>query len=344
VALLTEPKPFIDYLGGARYPNLILEEHPAGWGAGFFSEEFGHAFEISQELLATGRCPWMRQQFCWAGTSHEYGDKDIPTIIRLSQAYERLALQFPKVHIALSPFCEHKLQNPDKYLDIVAKHAPHCEPVNSVYQGARSKRYRNEVHGDMVARPGDIYSQDGFSSWDRNVTKHKRDNRYASHFGLWVPQLNCKHNEADATPINERKVVPTPQQLDSLIYHKNRRGKVSLPPGWIWKSHADQHGTPTPAPRESKPVLITDKNTKVAGFTLQCKTGQSAGQLVYSGTFNDKKTGAIIGHLYRLPDYGYIAAEKAVRLQGTPVVDLCYPSGKVAGQVNPAFRWQESWR
>lgn len=28
----------IDYLGGARYPNIILDWHPPGWSAGFFYE------------------------------------------------------------------------------------------------------------------------------------------------------------------------------------------------------------------------------------------------------------------------------------------------------------------
>ena len=38
----------LDHLGGAKYPDLLVREHPNGWAAGFFANTFGNAWPTIQ--------------------------------------------------------------------------------------------------------------------------------------------------------------------------------------------------------------------------------------------------------------------------------------------------------
>ena len=118
------------------------------------------------------------------------------------------------------------------------------------------------------------------------------------------------------------------RQIDSWIYLSKDKGETKLPKGWIYKSHSDQHTTP-PSGKDQKPVWISP--VKASEIILRASNGQVIDKAKYFGTFQGG------GYRYYHADWGYLLAEKAVRIQGGPVCDVVI-NGKVVGRVNPAFR------
>lgn len=319
----------IDYLGGAKFEKVILDEHPAGWAAGFFANTFGDAFPVIKKLLATGRCPLVRIQLLWSDT-HAFGDRDIAIITKEAKKCEALKQQFPDVVVEVSPFCEHNVKNPDKYLDIVVANAPSCRPVNTVWQGALSKKYKNEVHGNKKGVPAGSYnfSYDGQSCVDANVEADKKKYSGSEVFFFWAPQCNGKLKLEDKTPRPQRKAWPTSRQVDSWIALHHVKGETKLPRDWLYKSHSDQHTVP-PSGKDQKPVWICP--TKASEIILRTRNGQIIDRARYFGTFQGG------GYRYYHTDWGYLLAEKAKRIQGDPICEVVI-NGKVVGKINPAFR------
>jgi hypothetical protein len=319
----------LDYLGLPKFVDLAVREHPAGWAAGCFANTFGNALPAVRRLLETGRCPLFRVHLLWSDT-HSFGAAEIPTVRRLAREYEILKRAFPQVVIEISPFCEHNLTNPDQYLEIVASEAPSCVPVNTPYKGAVSRKFKNEVHGSHAApRGGYNYSWDGTSCVDGDVEKSKETHKSAQVYFFWLPQFNLRKNTNDTTPRPERKAVPTSNLIDSVIYLHRTKGETSLNRRHIWKSHADQHSVPVPEPRAHKPVFITPVDAR--RIELVADNGQVIAVMPRTSNFTDGRP------LYRLPEFGYVVAEKAIRIHGKPTVKLV-ANGKQIGVVNPAYR------
>lgn len=233
----------LDYLGGAKYPDVVLKCHPKGWAAGFFAEEFGDAFPLIEKLLKTGKCPHVRIHLLWEGT-HKYGDKHIPTIKSLGRICQSLAEKYTSVKVEVSPFCEHWLAAPDKYLDITQSVAPNCTIVNSPdgNRGALSKKYKNEVHHAKPVKGGN-FSHDGQNCVDVFV----RDDIEACEAAdvdvlfFWWCRFNLHYHMKDS----QRKAKPTVKDTNSIIYLATNPGTITVPktkPPWIIKSHAENHG------------------------------------------------------------------------------------------------------
>ena len=78
----------IDYLGGANYGNVIINEHPAGWAAGFIlntnepSWPKRNAWPVIESLARTGRCPLIRVHAIW-DDAHTYRPEYLPIINRV---------------------------------------------------------------------------------------------------------------------------------------------------------------------------------------------------------------------------------------------------------------------
>lgn len=318
----------LDYLGLAKFADLATKEHPEGWAAGAFAVTFGNALPAVDKLLATGRCPLFRVHLLWSD-AHAFGDRDIPEVRKLARQYELLKRKYPNVVMEISPFCEHNLNNPDKYLDIVKQEAPSCVPVNTPYKGAISRKYTNEVHGSHKAPRGAYnYSWDGSSCVDGDVEKSKAAHAKAQVYFWWHPSFNGRKNANDITPRPERKSWPTSDLIDSVIYLRNAAGEVRYRPNYLWKSHADRHETP-PELRAYKPVLIMPDKAK--SVTLVADNGQVIATASPAQPFNDGR------FRYYWPDFGFKLAEKAVRIHNKPTAKLMV-DGRQMAVVNPAFR------
>ena len=230
----------LDLLGGARYKRVALAGLPAGWALGGFAETFGDFYSVADGALKRG-CPHVRVHLLWSD-SHFFGDADIPKIRRLSRKYNQLAHKYPAATIEISPFCEHNLSNPDKYLDIVQDEAPLCFPVNTPWRGKESQKYKNEHHG-TEAKGGARYnfSFDGDDCTNADVEKLKQTHKNADVFFFWAPRFNLKWSMKDDTPRPKRTAKPSTEYVQSIVYLASDKGETDIPRDWLIKSHAEKH-------------------------------------------------------------------------------------------------------
>lgn len=336
----------IDYLGGAKYKDVIVKHHPKGWAAGFFDDAFGDCMPSAEALARTGKCPAIRVQLTWA-SSHIYGDKDVPKLIAKARRWHGFKQKYPNITVYLSPFCEHIITAPDRYLDVVAKHAPSCIVVNApLSRGGLSTKYINEFHGaekkPRRSKTSIMFSFDGSSCVDADVETFKANYSKALIFFMWAPQCNGKKKEVDIDektkrpiPIPERKAWPTKEYIESWAYLATAKELTKLPADWILKSHADQHYVP-PEPRAGKPLIIAPDVGPEITFTLA--KGQIVTKAKKGPLFNEKRPGKPPRYIYRVEGgWGYKISQKVSALSGSPLLQI--RSGrKILGQVNLAFR------
>ena len=288
-----------------------IKAHPTGQCGGCFSNTFGDCQPLAKALLGSGKAPSWRTHLLWSD-SHTFGDKDIPAITKEAKRWEPLCQKFD---IELSPFCEHNLSNPDKYLDIVAKAAPSCKVVNTPWKGRLSVKYKNEVHGPAHAVPSGRYnySYDGIAVVDSNVTLDKIKFAAAEKFFYWEPRYNGRWEDNDSTPRPLRKGWPDEKLIKSVGILAQDKGTTSLPKNWLYKSHSENKGNGDP--RAEKPVVIAPvkvPNIFIGGVPFK-----------YYGPYQDGR------HRYYAPKWGY-------EISKTPVNVVV--NGKVVGVVNPSFR------
>lgn len=324
----------LDYLGLAQYPKVALRSHPTGMAVGAFSyvEGFGDSLPAIRELAASGKVPRFRIHCAWAD-DHNYTSSYLPTIIKEAKRIEEVAKEFPGIEWRISGACEHRLGIKDtkELASLVKKHAPSCLYVNSPWDGALLLGEINEVHGhyEGLPPPGRFdFSFDGTPAEDSNITNFKKKFNAAETFYIWSPRFNGRWESTDITPRPNRKGWPDKEMIESMAYLATDRGKIKLAANWIWKSHAENKGTGDK--RAEKPVLLmVPKAEKVQLVTTTDKIVAEA--IRYPEPFGDGR------NRYYFTEWGYKIAEKAIALQGHPILRLKY-KGKLHGKINPGFR------
>lgn len=336
----------VDYLAGANYGKLIVDEHPDGWAAGFILNtnkpewKISNAWPAISALCATGRCPIIRVHAVW-DDRHKYNPKIHDPIIK--EEFRRCAEMrnaHPHVKFQFSWFCENNMTAAQNQKMVRELTHPSIELVNSVYKGAVVGGCITEVHGNHSPVRGRYnYSFDGSHCFDSNVQGLKKTHANADIFFFWFAQCNGRWSadpKKDPTPRNKRSAWPYPKLLDSAIYLHREPGEVSLKGNQIWKTHADQHG-PKPDARANKPVLITPHDGEYVELIA------SNGQVVAKGAKGDIFNDGSGRRIFRFSEFGFEIAEKARRIQNAPgSVRVFVVSGpgrrRLVGRVNPAFR------
>lgn len=334
----------LDLLGGAMFPDIALNEFPAGWALGIFAEEFGDAAPLVRKIIKEKNPPLVRVQLTWSRNKHIYTEKHLAAARRSAAVYERIAIANPNVKIELSPFCEHDLSNPTPWLDTIARIAPHCEIVNCPWRGALSRRYKNEIHGTQIPpdRGNFNYSFDGTGCVDVNYPAFAKRYAKAETFFLWTYQFNGNRNDAQKDdhglplpyiePTN-REFWPTKKLMPAVRYlARKEKGEPELAATTTYKSLSDQI-TPIPGARDLLPVIITP--VKALAINFVTTTGEIVATAPYYGPYRDGR------NRYYAPQMGHRLAELARRKQGgNPLLTL--NAGRIIlGTVNPAHRQNE---
>ena len=328
----------MDYLGGAKYPNIILRSHPAGWAAGFFDSTFGNIWGLVDKLAASGKCPLIRINGPW--TAHQYDPaKHDKAIISAANKTVLMAKKYPRVTWQFAPVCENDT-NTRQYAQMLQQ----CSKIGFDYfdvinsrgtKGRQVQGFMSEIHGSTPAPSGPYqYSYDGTSTVDANVVKDMQTRAKAGVFFMWHPAFNLKYKtklsadlhepkhviKNDTSPPKERVCKPTPELIASIErLGWPIKGEPKLGRREIWKSHSDRNNTP-PAPREYKPVFITP----VSAPRIELRDGnQVVAVSAPRAKFVDDR------FVYRFDRFGYQIVDN--------VVDV-YANGKKIGSVNPAFR------
>lgn len=275
-------RPCMDVLGAAKYPG-VLDVIPKHYAIGVFANTFGDAFPIIKRELEAGRS-YARVNLLWSD-SHSYGDADKTAIKREAGRYQQLCKSFPG-RVALAPFTEHNLRDPEKYLDFTQKHAPDCKIVNSVWRGnfTRNATYINEVHGDhappKVPGVSYYYSYDGENANDANVSADIQRHANAAMFCMWNPRNNGKWSMNDTTPRPARQGWPSRDILSAQIYLFSGKGQTSISKNWIIKPLSERHGAGDL--KGDKLLIIAPIRSNQ--ITLR-RNGQKVGVLKYYGSY-----------------------------------------------------------
>lgn len=328
----------IDYLGGAKYAKVVLEEHPHGWAAGFFSNVFGDALPVVERLLSTGRCPLVRLHLSWRD-DHKQTAKDIPGVIKEARRCARIIDRYPNIRWLFSGGCENNWKQAEaiKVRDAVKAIHPRIEYVHSPENPRNTiPGCINEYHG-KASRPAAgpfifSFDSDVGGAEDSNVEAKKAAFGAGEVFFYWSPRCNGRWETNDKTPRPNRKGWPDGKLLDSLIYLRQERGATKLPANWIYKSHSENKGPGKGGkfdPRAEKPVFIVPP--KAREIQLRADNGQVVATLRYYGTYHDGR------HRYYASAWGFEIADKAKRIQGHPLCGV-FVNGKKIGVINPAYR------
>ncbi len=316
--------PGVDTLALPKYTSMVKESLPVGWWFSSFGEVFGDGVKAIDEVNSTGKPRGFRIQLLWSDT-HSFGDKDISKLIELSKRTQAMARKYPNIKCEISPFCEHNLQNPDKYLDIVALYAPNCTPVNTIWKGALSKKYKNEVHGSKANVPSGRFnwSGDGEDAFNSDIEASKAKFKQAEIFWFWTCSINGKMKCEDPTPRPQRTGWISKTELEALLYLTNSKGSANLDAKYLFKAVSDKHSQ-EPQGKDAKPVMIAPVKTGAISLMLN---GKVVSLMKYYGIFSGG------GYRYYASDYGYKISGKNKNQLLKVVVN-----GKVIGTVNAAFR------
>ncbi len=332
----------MDYLGGGKYPQVIIDSHPRGWAAGFFTQKdlFDDPTNVIKHLARRGRTPAIRLNLAWRD-DHNFTRNDFPKIIAEAKRFAEFPKRYKNVIWYFSGATEHVLNKElakelaDEVLKVLPKR-DNCFYVNNPWVPFGSfitgDRIVNEVHGSKASprRGAYLFSHDGSSSVDDDVQTRKESLKGAEIFFLWHPAMNGRLKVTDETPRPQRRSWPTKSLIESIKYLRNDSGKgISLPTNWLWKSHSDRHYTP-PEPRAYKPVLIAPVRLKY--FELVTKSGKVIARSSSPLAFVDGRW------RYYFNQFGYKLSQEAIKDQNTGVCKLRGSDGKIYGKVNPAFR------
>lgn len=319
----------LDYLGGAKFADLIVHEHPEGWAAGFFTNTFGDALPTISRLLATGRCPRVRLHLLWKD-DHNFTLGDLPALGKEAKRVAPLVNKFASVEFQISAACEHNLnfKDAEAFRQCVLQNMPkRIVYVNTPMRGATLNNCINEHHGNKFTG-GQQFSCDGNSCVDSDIETLKTQYRNAITFFFWHSRFNGKWSDNDKTPRPARKGWPDSHLLNSVIALASSRGSTDLPKGWIFKSHAENsNGTD---PKSDKPVWITP--VKAREIILKSRNGHVLDIAKFYGAFIDKKRWR-----YYSPNWGYLIAQTAISIQNDPLCEV-WVNDKKVGVINTAFR------
>ena len=325
----------IDFLGGARYPKTVLAEHPRSFGFGIFAEVdgFGKAYDLIDKVAALG-VPFIRVQMIWKD-DHNFGASELKTLEQRCKLLLPIIKKHSGVKWYISPCCEHNLDEKkfQPFANVVIKYfGGLASVVNSPNnkRGFVSKDFINEYHHEEKPRAGGRYalSFDGANCVDSDITKYKSNYKDSEYFFLWNSQCNGRRNLEDKTPRKDRKYWPVAKQIDSWIWLAKDKGNPKLPAKWLLKSHSDQHTVP-PSGKDQKPVWIVP--VKAKSIVVKASNGQVIDEARYFGTFQGG------GFRYYHSQWGFELAQKAIRIQGSPVCDV-FVNNKKVGSINLAFR------
>lgn len=288
---VAEPEEGFDLPAAVQYPGIV-RSIPLEYGFSTFATTFGDSFDLVKNELYRGRV-WVLVQFIWKD-DHNFSDKDIEELIRLSKKFAPLC---NTGRLQISFFCEHNTSNPDKYANIVADLMPGCEIVNTPWKGALSLKYLNELHGDHAV-PSDRYryqySEDGgfknnTDPNDIDKVANKKKWKKAKRYRHWTARNNLRWSMNDKRSRAERlknPAKPTKEFFGGQLWYTKPKGETWVAKGVTVKPYSENHGPNASGQLDLKGdkllIIAPQKSDKV-----QLKrNGQVVGNLFYYGPFD----------------------------------------------------------
>ena len=318
----------LDYLGGAKFQDALINAHPKGWAAGFFLNTFGDAWPTVIKLAATGKAPVIRVHAIYEGNHLYSGSKHDPIIKQEAEKCAKVQKQFPSVIFQFSPFCEHTMTKFQFKAVVGMLKSYGLMVVNNPMKFMQIKDMINECHLSKKPMEGKYnFSLDGDSAVDCDIEEYKSIHKSAGIFFFWNCQFNGRRNDNDTTAIPLRKFYPDESLIRSIAYLSNDKQKTNLKLPYTWKSHAEDSGDG----RANEPLLLAPET--VSNVDLLLDDGSVlATAPKYPKPYVDGRQ-----RYYFSMAKGFELANKAIKRQGHPVCKIRI-ADKIVGKVNPAFR------
>lgn len=329
----------IDYLLGAKYPEIVIENHPKDFACGFIWEVDGvpKANKVINGLLSTGNCKQIRIHLSWRD-DHNFTEKDIQPAVTKALEVAKIVNKYPTVNFYVSAWLEHRAS-----LELLKKLVPQVKNalpsrvkyVNSfISGGAYLPNEINEIHHSLTVPKGKYtFSFDGLTALDADVEKYKKAHSNAELFFFWDWSANSKYAKEDPTPRAERKLQLPVNLIKSFVLMTKPKGNTSFPSKDLYKAYAESEPMPNdhskPIPRSWKPLfIIGQKSDKIV---LKAKK-----QIVATFQF-EKKYANGYGYVYRSSDWGVDIANRILKIKNDTVANV-WVGGKRLGRVNVIFR------
>lgn len=312
----------LDHLGLGRYPKEGRETFPQGFALGVMSGVFGDAIKATKKLLDMGKCAAVRVHLAWRD-NHVYTWQDFIKIEKEARKWAPVVAKYPNVKWYFSGACENKLTKKDAL--ILANKVLAILPTVTYVQCGNNQisgdNIINETHGNKATplKGRYIFSFDGNACVDADVHDLKSVHKNAEIFFFWEPRFNGRWETTDKTPRPLRMGWPSKKLIESVIALSDDKGATSPGRGWIYKSHAENHGKGDA--KAEHPVIICP--VKAERVILKDLNGQVVDILPYYGPYSGG------GHRYYSKKWGYEIAREPVRI---------WINGVSYGQINPAFR------
>jgi len=328
----------IDYILGMKYASAIKEAHPKGLACGFLWSARGikeDSYRVIDMLLSTGKCPVIRVHGVWRD-NHTFNQSESNEAIAVAGKLRPLIKKYPNITWYYSPFLEPTYYSKDLYIKTLSQSKKILPKgvilVSSALDGYKFKKVITELHHRSwkQVKGKTIFSFDGMSAVDSDVTKWKRTTRGTEIFFVWDWGLNGKYSVKDKTARPQRKSYADYNYIKSLAYLTDKKYKTSLPDKWLYKTHAEQYYPPIP--RGYKPVWIIPIKAK------HIKLGTKK-KIFYKFEY-EKPYPHGDGFIYRAKDYGYEIADlvrKQKKYKKKPTVNV-FVNNKKYGTINPSFR------
>lgn len=344
----------MDYLFGAKYPELILKNHPKGWAAGFFFDLVGDTLGLAQKMVDLGLANVFRFHLGWSDT-HTFTRSQFDSIAGKAKRIESFKKKNPHCTIYVSFACEHRLGVADTKLfaDKTAKNCPSCVVVNAS-EGARVTlpNYVSEIHGanSHAVHGPYIASFDGTACLDSDVETWKKTHVGALIRFWWEPSFNLRCETNDLTPRDKRKYKPTAKHWAAIITVSGVRGDRPVFAGtspfkmpenlskedqkkWvkrIWKSNSEAHLKSNP--RDDKPLAIIP--AKAPKAEMLAMNGKVIATALNAGTYDGIKG----TYRYYFQDMWGIDYAKLALRTGNSAFVVIRAGNKLFGPVRPDWR------
>lgn len=196
----------IDYILGYKYPEIIIENHPAGFAAGFLleiSDLSGDSLKVIEDIIQTGKAPIIRVHLIWRD-NHKFGPAETELAIKRCKKIAPLIKKYQEVQWYLNPWLEPITYGKARYFDTINK----CREVlkgtnvrmasNAIPTHEYPATYTEMHHKDYTSSPQlQIFSFDGEQANKKNITKYKNLAQKAELFFLWSWRLNGKSGKSD---------------------------------------------------------------------------------------------------------------------------------------------------
>jgi len=279
-----------DPLAAVLYEDAVIESLRKGDVSGIFLNTFYktrngkkvYAKKTLQRILATNLLDEIVVHLAPFDNSHRYPIKQLRKEILADSAWLEAEQAKTRTLIIISPFCEnnHKAKDMKPLFDDIARVAPRCDYINSIWKGEEVQGVDTEIHipdaRNLPRIPKNRFtiSFDGFGGDGSQdfpdaklieILKPYILSGRLRHVRGWHFRCNGKKDHLDSTPIGLRRYLPNANYILCLVYTIEA---AINPQAGIWpankllKTMSDDHGNDLNKSKDCRIMCILPDHTQ----------------------------------------------------------------------------------